>query len=102
MQEYKSCNLCERRCGADRTVGVGYCQMPDEVYIARAALHAWEEPIISGNRGSGTIFFSGCSLGCVFCQNREISRFPCGTRINTEDPTSGLQKTAIGFPEIIP
>lgn len=69
------CNLCPRRCGAERTenAGSGYCQMPALPVLARAALHHWEEPPISGTRGSGTVFFSGCSLNCVFCQNEKIS-----------------------------
>ena len=72
--QYESCLLCGRACGADRTRGErGYCGMSSETKLARAALHMWEEPIISGDRGSGTVFFSGCSLGCVFCQNRAIS-----------------------------
>ena len=57
--------------------------MPAEPFVSRAALHKWEEPIISGTRGSGTIFFSGCSLGCVFCQNRDISRGVCGERVDS-------------------
>ena len=67
------CDLCPRRCGALRTEvrGLGRCRMPELPVLARAALHRWEEPPISGTRGSGTIFFSGCSLGCVFCQNEE-------------------------------
>ena len=82
---YHNCRLCARECGVDRTAGeLGRCRMPAELIVARAALHEWEEPIISGTRGSGTIFFSGCSLGCVFCQNREISRAESGIRI-TED-----------------
>ena len=70
------CNLCPRRCGALRTEaqGKGLCAMPDAPVLARAALHAWEEPPISGTRGSGTVFFSGCSLKCAFCQNEQISR----------------------------
>lgn len=71
---YKSCCLCARNCGVDRRSKVGFCKASDEMYISRAALHFWEEPPISGSRGSGTVFFSGCSLSCVFCQNREISR----------------------------
>ena len=75
ISEYKSCRLCARNCGKNRTLGnLGFCKMTDEIRISRAALHFWEEPIISGNSGSGTIFFSGCSLGCIFCQNRQISR----------------------------
>ena len=69
------CNLCPRRCGVLRTEteGEGWCRMPALPVAARAALHHWEEPPISGKRGSGTVFFSGCSLGCVFCQNEAIS-----------------------------
>ena len=70
----KHCMLCPRECGADRTAGAfGVCRAPDRVILARAALHFWEEPCISGQAGSGAVFFSGCSLGCVFCQNAEIS-----------------------------
>lgn len=73
---YSNCALCAHACGVDRTAGeLGLCGMSDKLRIARAALHKWEEPIISGTRGSGAIFFSGCSLGCVFCQNSDIS---CG------------------------
>ena len=68
------CEQCPRRCGADRTSGVGYCMAPWSFSVARASLHRWEEPSISGTRGSGTVFFTGCNLRCVFCQNREISR----------------------------
>ena len=69
------CNLCPRTCGALRTEteGNGACRMPALPVVARAALHMWEEPPISGTRGAGTVFFSGCSLGCVFCQNESIS-----------------------------
>lgn len=79
---YRKCTLCKRECKADREKSVGFCKMPSDIYIARAALHLWEEPIISGTRGSGTIFFSGCSLGCAFCQNREISRGPFGAKVD--------------------
>ena len=70
------CNLCPRMCGAVRTEreGQGFCRMPEEPVVARAALHRWEEPPISGTRGAGTIFFSGCSMACVFCQNETISQ----------------------------
>lgn len=73
-QALGSCELCPRRCGADRAHGArGVCGAADTLKIARAALHMWEEPPISGERGSGTIFFSGCPLKCVYCQNHEIS-----------------------------
>ena len=80
------CNLCPRRCGALRTesVGEGYCRMPEVPVLARAALHQWEEPPISGTRGSGTVFFSGCSLGCVFCQNEKISHQDFGKSVTVE------------------
>lgn len=67
------CTLCPRRCGINRKEHPGFCGMTDEIKIARAGLHLWEEPVISGERGSGTVFFSGCNLRCVFCQNFDIS-----------------------------
>lgn len=80
------CDLCPRSCGAERseTAGAGYCRMPALPVLARAALHHWEEPPISGTRGSGTIFFSGCSLGCVFCQNEKISHQDFGKAVTPE------------------
>lgn len=80
------CQLCPRRCGALRTEteGKGYCRMPALPVLARAALHQWEEPPISGTRGSGTIFFSGCPLGCVFCQNEEISHRDVGKTVTVQ------------------
>ncbi len=79
---YKSCRLCPRGCGVDRTGQArGVCRMPAELTLARAALHHWEEPSISGQRGSGAIFFSGCPLGCIYCQNREIARGETGRRV---------------------
>ena len=70
------CMQCPRKCGVDRRDGVGFCGASDEIRLARAALHPWEEPCISGTNGSGTLFFVGCNLRCVYCQNRRISR--CG------------------------
>lgn len=70
----KNCMLCPRSCGADRTKTRGLCGANDQIEAARASLHQWEEPPLSGTNGSGTVFFSHCSLGCVFCQNRQISR----------------------------
>ena len=80
------CRMCPRRCGALRTgsEGNGYCRMPAVPVLARAALHHWEEPPISGAQGSGTIFFSGCSLGCVFCQNERISHQDFGKAVSME------------------
>ena len=79
------CRLCPRECGADRTHGeLGYCGMPMELHVARAALHAWEEPCISGEEGSGAVFFSGCTLRCVFCQNYQIAAGMAGKKISPE------------------
>lgn len=78
------CRLCPRNCGALRTPqqGAGLCRMPEAPVLARAALHHWEEPPVSGTHGSGTIFFSGCSLGCVFCQNEVISHKDFGKPVS--------------------
>ncbi len=73
------CTLCPRRCSTDRSMRTGVCGMPDTLTVARIAPHMWEEPPISGTRGSGTVFFSGCNLRCVFCQNRVISHERRGT-----------------------
>ena len=78
------CILCPRQCGVDRTERVGYCGSGSLPKVARAAKHHWEEPCISGTEGSGTVFFSGCTLGCVFCQNREISRGGTGREVTVE------------------
>lgn len=81
----RSCLQCPRACGVDRKSGaLGYCGAPWEFCISRASLHMWEEPSVSGTRGSGTIFFSGCNLRCVFCQNREISHGIMGKRLDTK------------------
>lgn len=97
----EKCQLCPRNCGADRTTGrtagdtgayiadrtagsAGYCGMTEDIYVARAALHMWEEPCISGEEGSGAVFFSGCTLRCVFCQNYEIAAGKAGKRITNE------------------
>lgn len=75
------CTLCPRMCRADRVNSKGYCQMPDSLYLARSALHMWEEPCISGKSGSGTVFFSGCTLRCVFCQNYKIAAGGVGKEV---------------------
>ena len=79
-----NCTLCPRKCNTDRTRSLGACTSPAALKVARAALHMWEEPCISGTRGSGTVFFSGCPLGCVFCQNRIISRGGVGREIGVD------------------
>lgn len=78
------CTLCPRACNIDRTVQAGFCKTNENLKIARASLHHWEEPCISYKNGSGTIFFTGCSLGCVFCQNSEISHKNTGVEITKE------------------
>ena len=84
MLSYQNCTLCPRRCGADRTNGqFGFCRQPDKIYAARAAAHYWEEPVISGSYGSGAVFFSGCTLKCLFCQNGVISQENRGKEIST-------------------
>lgn len=75
------CNICPRNCNIDRSEKIGYCAMTDTVKISRAALHMWEEPCISGEKGSGTVFFSGCNMKCVFCQNKDISTDGFGKEI---------------------
>ncbi len=80
------CEICPRRCAAVRTgeAGEGFCRSPDRLVIARAALHPWEEPCLTGARGAGTVFFSGCNLGCVFCQNAAISHGGFGQAVSED------------------
>lgn len=79
------CTLCPRECGVDRLAGKkGYCRADGRLMVARAALHMWEEPCISGEEGSGAVFFSGCSMGCIFCQNQEIAAGRAGKIISEE------------------
>ena len=84
--DYISCTLCPRECGVDREAGeLGYCGAPDAALVAKTMLHKWEEPVLAGSGGSGAIFFGGCTLGCRYCQNREISARPVGV------PTDSVQ-----------
>ena len=86
MFDMTNCRMCPRKCGADRTSGIaGVYKTDDKIYISRAAPHYWEEPCISGKNGSGTVFFSGCNLGCVYCQNRKISRFAAGKQVSVSE-----------------
>lgn len=78
------CNQCPRKCNVDRTRTAGYCKSPEEFRLCRAALHFWEEPCISGKNGSGAVFFSGCNLGCLFCQNYEISHENKGVTVSED------------------
>lgn len=81
---YRDCNLCPRDCHVNREVQKGACHAGAHIMLAKAALHMWEEPCISGECGSGTVFFAGCSLGCVFCQNREISKGQIGKEVSVK------------------
>ena len=85
MENEKGCMLCPRNCGVKRDAGeMGVCGQTDTVKVARAALHYWEEPCISGTAGSGTVFFSGCALHCVFCQNHSIATGKAGKQVTIE------------------
>ena len=79
------CNLCPRNCNVDRDNILGYCKAPNKMVIAKYSLHMWEEPVISGEKGSGTIFFSYCNLRCCYCQNYEISEFHKGRVVSIEE-----------------
>lgn len=84
MTGYETCRLCPRRCGVDRTAGErGWCGAPDTALVAKTMIHQWEEPALSPNGKSGAIFFGGCTLGCVYCQNRAISRRPVGEAMDS-------------------
>lgn len=78
------CSCCPRHCAVDRKVNYGYCKSSDKFNLSRAALHFWEEPCISGKNGSGTVFFSGCNLKCVYCQNYEISQNNVGIEVSDD------------------
>ena len=93
--DYVNCQLCPRRCGADRSNGeLGFCGCPGEALVAKTMLHKWEEPALAGSGGSGAVFFGGCTLGCRYCQNAAISGGPVG---KTVDP-AGLRRI---FEELI-
>ena len=84
VMDYQFCTLCPRECEVDRTAGeTGYCGCPDTALVAKAMLHKWEEPALAGNGGSGAIFFGGCTLGCKYCQNRDISGGPVGKAMDS-------------------
>ena len=82
--ETQKCLLCPRKCSIDRSDALGFCGVGDKIKVAKACLHLWEEPCISGERGAGTIFFSGCNLGCVYCQNSKISHGAFGKEVTSE------------------
>ena len=83
--EIMVCNICPRNCGVQRNIKHGVCSVGESFRVARAAPHHWEEPCLSGDKGSGTVFFSGCNLGCVFCQNRDISHGAFGKDVTPDE-----------------
>lgn len=93
MLSYTNCTLCPRRCGVDRTRGqLGFCKMPGQVHAARAGVHYWEEPVISGSFGSGAVFFSGCTLKCAFCQNYDISQENFGKPMTSAELRAAFER----------
>ena len=93
MLSYTHCTLCPRRCGVDRTRGqLGFCKMPGQVHAARAGVHYWEEPVISGSFGSGAVFFSGCALKCAFCQNYDISQENFGKPMTSAELRAAFER----------
>ena len=82
--DYVNCQLCPRKCYVSRSAGeTGYCRCPGTAMVAKTMLHKWEEPALAGSGGSGAIFFGGCTLGCAYCQNREISRRAVGQPVDS-------------------
>ena len=95
------CVLCPRHCGVDRSVRKGFCGLGEELLIARVAPHLWEDPPISGSRGSGAVFFSGCTLRCAYCQNGEISHQNRGRLFTPRDLADSLRRLeALGMQSI--
>ena len=93
MLSYAHCTLCPRRCGVDRTRRqFGFCKMPGQVHAARAGVHYWEEPVISGSFGSGAVFFSGCTLKCAFCQNYDISQENFGKPLTSAELRAAFER----------
>ena len=93
MLSYTHCTLCPRRCGVDRTRGqLGFCKMPGQIHAARAGVHYWEEPVISGSFGSGAVFFSGCTLKCAFCQNYDISQENFGKPLTSAELRAAFER----------
>lgn len=93
MLSYTHCTLCPRRCGVDRTRGqLGFCKMPGQIHAARAGVHYWEEPVISGSFSSGAVFFSGCTLKCAFCQNYDISQENFGKPMTSAELRAAFER----------
>ncbi|SHI98171.1 putative pyruvate formate lyase activating enzyme [Lutispora thermophila DSM 19022] len=84
IKELNNCIICPRKCGINRNITCGYCRVKNQIKLAKACLHFWEEPCISGSRGSGTVFFSNCNMRCVFCQNYDISHEGFGKEVSIE------------------
>ena len=90
---YVNCKLCPRQCGVDRTAGeTGFCGGADRAMVAKTMLHKWEEPALAGSRGSGAIFFGGCTLGCSYCQNRAISTAPVGQAMDSAQLRAAMEE----------
>ena len=86
IMDYVNCELCPRKCYVNRTAGeTGYCGCPGVAHVAKTMIHKWEEPGLAGEGGSGAIFFGGCTLGCAYCQNRDISRKPVGKPVDSNE-----------------
>lgn len=90
--EFSHCTLCPRHCGADRSVRPGFCGLGNRMLIAHAAPHLWEEPPVSGTRGTGAVFFSGCTLRCVYCQNGDISHRNTGRPFTPQELSDTLKR----------
>ena len=98
MLDYRHCTLCPRACGVNRTAGErGFCGMSDRMRAARAALHYWEEPVISGSYGSGAVFFSGCTLRCAFCQNGVISQENFGKELSPGELRAAFERGILSW-----
>ena len=99
LNELKECRICPHNCKINRSEQIGRCKATDKVKIALHSIHKYEEPCISGNNGSGTIFFSNCNLNCIYCQNYEISQLGNGREISIEDycDSNNYKNNAIFF-----
>ena len=98
IMDMTDCTLCPRSCRANRAEGeVGYCKEDAELYAARAALYFDEEPVISGHHGSGAVFFSGCNMGCIYCQNYAIAKAMSGMKIEPERLSEIFRITFLGI-----
>lgn len=90
--DYRQCNLCPRQCGVNRLAGeLGYCKAPATAMVAKTMRHFWEEPALAGSGGSGALFFGGCTLGCLYCQNRAISASAVGTPMDSKQLRSAME-----------